>query len=159
MLSVVSLQCFHFLGDFHAMVTSTDQERSYAFHTSMVLPMSTFAIAIGTWNMLDLSTSHISQSACLNNRSAHNKRTLVQPESNTNFHQSQNSVNDEMLPIRLIGPKSLLCANAAEMLKAYIPAAVSAATKVLGPYPLPKADFLIVSRRKYIHRVYVKNLW
>ena len=135
-----------YLGDFHAVVTSTGQERSYAFHTSMVLPMSTFAIAIGTWNILDISTSQISQSACLNNHLAHSKSLLVHQEYNTNLNQSQNSSNDKMLPIRLIGPKSLLCANAAEMLKAYIPAAVSAATKVLGPYPLPKADFLIVSR-------------
>ena len=49
---------FHFnlicLGDTHGEVEEHQSQKQYRFHTSMVLPMSTFAIAIGDFEVLDI---------------------------------------------------------------------------------------------------------
>ena len=51
----LDLTLFFKIGDAHAVVSETVNYRKYWFKSGMVLPMSTFAVAVGAWSIQDLS--------------------------------------------------------------------------------------------------------
>ena len=97
-------------GDSDYEIESSESHITYKYATQMLLPMSTFALAIGNYAVVDLQ-----------------------------------SVGDSGIPVRLIGCPSDL-GGVTPTMKQYIVASLQAATNILGPYPLPKVDIVIVSQ-------------
>ena len=125
-------------GDQNAIVDQTTQD--HYFFTQMILPMSTFAIAIGQWTVLEVSKSYSTSPYEQYNEYRH-CRNLHEP------YPCHIKVGNfcPLLPTRLIGPEPLV-QRAFQLWKAYIPACLESAYELLGPHPFTKLDIVIVPR-------------
>ena len=113
-------------------------EDQYYFYTQMILPMSTFAIAIGSWKSIDLlhQPSLIAKTISLNPC-----KRLHEPYP---CHIIRGDLGP-LIPCRLFGSSSLL-SKASKLWNIYIPACLESAYELLGSHPFKKLDICIVPR-------------
>ena len=128
------------------------------FFTQMVLPMSTFALAIGRWSMVQI----IDESICMSYRkkssdvmgpcSGVEGRTTKSDIRCDNIHEPYpchitRGDSGPYLPCRLFGPPDLITqVQACESWKLYIPACLKASYELLGSHPFSKLDLLFLPR-------------
>jgi hypothetical protein len=118
-------------GDQNAELTS---RKEFYFYTQMVLPMSTFAVAIGKWAVDQIVNPSIITT----------KSTCLQKHEPYPCHVERGDVGP-IIPCRLIGPESLVCLAKVDW-SVYIPACLTAAYDLLGPHPFCKLDIVILPR-------------
>ena len=124
----------------------------------MVLPMSTFALAIGPWEMIQI----IDKSKCKdfmgekvttnkqNDNSDH--RCNEKKTSCVDIHEPypchiQRGDSGPILPCRIFGPPGLISQMASsQSWKQYIPACLQSSYELLGSHPFSKLDLLFLPR-------------
>ena len=106
-----------------------DIRRHHFSHTSFVVPMSTFAIALGVWEIRVLECTHPVT------------RFIGEDKSITHTYTCLQCNNME----NVLGPKALVD-KTFPVVSSYISHCLSAAQSVLGTYPLPRLDIVIVHR-------------
>jgi len=113
---------------------------SWYFYTRMVLPMSTFALAIGQWEILTLVTKAEAAAA------APTSKQVVPCQNDHADYPCHIGLGDRgpLLPCRLAGPMSLLVQG--QDLRRYVRACLEAAREVLGPHPFGRLDIVVLPR-------------
>ena len=107
----------------------------------MIFPMSTFAVAIGSWKSLDLA--HISVSFD-ENSSIHSRPECKRLHDYYPCHVSRRDLGP-LIPCRLFGPISLL-SKASKLWNLYLPACLESAYELFGQHPFDKLDICIIPR-------------
>ena len=122
-------------GDENALVNDNGE---HYFFTQMILPMSTFAVAIGKWSIIKVCSGKSIDSTT-------EKQIMCQKlHEFYPCHITRGDVGP-ILPTRIIGPESL--ANRAhKKWKDYLVACLESAYELLGPHPFTKLDLCIVPR-------------
>lgn len=106
--------------------TSEGDLRKHHFcHKSFVVPMSTFAIAVGLWKVKAIECTHPVTRLIGEDQSTSHKYTCLYSLS--------------------LGPKALV-EKCFPFVSSYISHCLSAAQSLLGTYPLPRQDIVIVHR-------------
>lgn len=124
-------------GDQEAVVTQ--QENGFVqfyYQSSMLMPSSTVAIAVGQWQS---STIYESESL------VHEKREKWIPDFCSKTHRScsVNFSQHPILPCRVFAPKSLLTQVEAEF-QHYLPKCLAEMHNIFGPHPFCRLDILLV---------------
>ena len=125
-------------GDQNATIDQEHQD--HYFYTQMILPMSTFAVAIGKWTVLEVPLYSPPGHQYYEEEYGH-CRDLHEPYP---CHIQVGNFSP-LLPTRLIGPEPLV-QRAFQLWKDYIPACLESAYQLLGPHPFTKLDIVIVPR-------------
>ena len=130
----VSILC---TGDQNAQISKKD----HYFYTQMILPMSTFAVAIGSWKSINLA-----QNSVLFDRksSNHSMQTCKNLHEYYPCHVSRGDLGPS-IPCRFFGPASILN-KASELWSLYVPACLESAYELFGPHPFDKLDICIIPR-------------
>ena len=148
---------FHFC-NINTLRQHQDVQHHY-FFTQMVLPMSTFALAIGYWDMVSI----IDKSMCKNPSNS----SLPCPNQLTSQH-SRSEYNTDIkcadihepypchvrrgdsgpyLPCRIFGPHDLISEiRNSESWNLYIPACLESSYELLGSHPFSKVDLLFLPK-------------
>ena len=113
------------------------------FYTQMILPMSTFAVAIGSWKCADLQQVEVCNNGKINSlvHSRSKCKLLHEPYP---CHVARGDPGPAM-PCRLFGPPSMLI-TASKLWSLYLPACLDSAYELLGPHPFQKLDICVVPR-------------
>ena len=121
-------------GDENPQVLS---DGNHYFYTQMILPMSTFAVAISAWEVSDI----------VGQESLRKVDALQHCQKLHEFYPCHLQRGDigPLLPCRLIGPKALID-KALKSWSLYLPACLKSAYDLLGPHPFRKLDIVIVPR-------------
>ncbi len=117
------------------------EDRTY-FFTTMVLPMSTFALAIGEWQVETLVDSEKKQRAEMRKTDAE-----VRVKCSHDPYPCHVLRGDDgpLIPCRLVGP-SVMINLVLPAWRTYLRACLEAAYAYLGPHPFPRLDLIIVPR-------------
>lgn len=123
-------------GDKDGQVIKVNEEY---FFTQMILPMSTFAVAIGQWTSKPLVSQAMLQTALKPSKSE--CKWLHEPYP---CHIRRGD-SGPLIPCRLIGPPKIV-EKAIPLWSAYLPACLESTYELLGPHPFQKLDIVIVAR-------------
>lgn len=107
----------------------------YYYHTTMVLPIATIAIAIGRWEVETLSTV-LPRAKPPEAGGSANCRHYTYP-----CHQDPDNWSYQT-PLTLVYPPS--CARAVKPLGCFLPHALAAATRLLGVYPCRRLEVVVL---------------
>lgn len=126
----------------HNGLTVSDNPHHHYFYTQMVLPMSTYAVAIGNWSIKTIVS--LDQCSSSSSESRVQCRQLHEPYP----CHIQRGDSGPLLPCRIIGPPDLV-----EMTDSdnnnwthYLPACLEASYQLLGSHPFAKLDVVILPR-------------
>lgn len=123
--------------DSYSVVTTGDDtgletDAGTYFYTSMVLPMSTFALAIGKWRCIQISFP--SESVTSDDRVIECRHPYYPcPFAKTDISYPK-------IPCRVFHSES----NDPSLLKNYIPDSIEEMCRILGRHVVPKMDFIII---------------
>ena len=141
--------------DYISNYFNLEASRHHYFFTQMVMPMSTFALAIGHWDMIQV----IDKSECIfptdnstvpSTNDAHNKKDIE--IKCRDIHEPypchvKRGDSGPYLPCRIFGPPNLISqVNACDSWKQYIPACLEASYELLGSHPFSKLDLLFLPK-------------
>uniref|UniRef100_A0A0L8H6D7 Uncharacterized protein n=3 Tax=Octopus bimaculoides TaxID=37653 RepID=A0A0L8H6D7_OCTBM len=124
-------------GDKEPLITNTENGKfCYFYQSTMLLPSSTLAIAVGQWEHATIT--HLMSTY---QDSQQNQKWV--PEFCASMHGSC-SVNYSKTPVpcRVFAPRSLILKAESEF-KSYLPKCLTKACSILGPYPFRRLDILI----------------
>ncbi|XP_052774364.1 aminopeptidase O-like isoform X2 [Mya arenaria] len=111
-------------GDDNPTVSQCDSGlKTYSFSSSIVMPSSTLALAVGSWKQKDIITQT-------------NKQEFSTVEDG-NVH------SEKLFPCRLFSPEKHF-EKAVKLLGSYVPKCLEASYDVLGQYPFRRLDILVV---------------
>ena len=148
---------FHFC-NINTLRQHQDVQHHY-FFTQMVLPMSTFALAIGYWDMVSI----IDKSMC-NVPSNSSLQCPDQPISQHSRYEYNTDINcadihepypchvrrgdsGPYLPCRIFGPHDLISEiRNSESWNLYVPACLESSYELLGSHPFSKVDLLFLPK-------------
>ena len=124
----------------------------------MVLPMSTFALAIGPWEMIPIIDRSKCKATGIEKITTNKQNDIPGRKSNekekrcVDIHEPypchiQRGDSGPILPCRIFGPPSLISQIAlSQSWKQYIPACLQASYELLGSHPFSKLDLLFLPR-------------
>ena len=118
--------------------------RTHYFYSSMVLPMSTFSLAVGRWKCVRLVTREECESARVPSlNAASSSECTHEPYP---CHVRRGDVGP-LIPCRLFAPQKLLDEHVdVKSMSVYVSACLEAAHSILGSHPFAKLDFLVPPR-------------
>jgi aminopeptidase O len=129
------------------VVSRDDGMRAHYFFTSMVLPMSTFAVAVGRWQCVQLVTRELAV-ARRRKGETHEESSDVNNCSHDPYpcHVSRGDAGP-LIPCRIFAPAELIRDHVdVEALSTYAEACLEAARELLGPHPFSKLDLFVPPR-------------
>ncbi|XP_041359506.1 aminopeptidase O-like [Gigantopelta aegis] len=123
-------------GDRKPAVSVHSQGKSiFYFYTTMPMPTSTLALAVGCWKEVTITGE--SSIMCSEQTSSQYLCTIHGEDCQTNFS------NEQVLPCRLFAPSCVLSAALSE-LEHYVPSCMKQVYQILGYHPFQRLDILIV---------------
>ena len=135
-----------------------NDSKHHYFFTQMVLPMSTFALAIGPWDMVQIIDSSECKAHVTATNSTDKLAYTIDPKNVSkgricdDIHEPypchiQRGDSGPLLPCRIFGPPHLISQiSSSKAWKQYIPACLQASYELLGSHPFSKLDFLFLPR-------------
>ena len=121
-------------GDEDAVVNDGE----HYFFTQMVLPMSTFAVAIGHWDMSTLVSPSLEKIPFKEEKQC---RKLHEPYP---CHVGKGD-SGPLIKCRLFGPSELV-SKVEKVFSLYLSASLKSSYELLGPHPFQKLDIVIIPR-------------
>ena len=129
--------------------TSAEDPRTHYFYSSMVLPMSTFSLAIGKWKCVQLVSRGECESFRPNSETPHLAAAASTPECSHEPYPCHVRRGDSgpLIPCRLFAPQKFIEDHVdVKSLSVYVSGCLEAAYSVLGSHPFAKLDFLVPPR-------------
>ena len=120
--------------------------RHHFCHRSFPVPMSTFAIAIGAWEVRSIETGHPVTRIIGEGYRSDKRIQKISVLPHPHYSPSDELRLFLLTPSpTLSGPRNILEKNYGAVSK-YIPSCLIAAQSLLGEYPLPRLDIVIIHR-------------
>ena len=131
-----------------ALAAADTSARTHYFYSSMVLPMSTFSLAIGRWKCVELVTKEECETAGLKGKVLNfNAATSSECTHEPYPCHIRRGDSGPLIPCRLVAPQKLLDDHVdVKSMSVYVSACLEAAHSILGSHPFTKLDFLVPPR-------------